>query len=146
MAASANRARREKLTNALFVVASIEAMPAELDGVAEHITVLFPWASLLDGVTRPNAETLAALARIARPDATLEVLINRSALRCDVDGLAQRYRAARIDVQRVEWVAQSRYRTTWGRRVTHRSDALHLRARFATRERGSEQATGSESD
>jgi len=130
MAASANRARREKLTNALFVVASIEAMPVELDGIADRITVLFPWGSLLECISRPEPSTLAALARIARGDATLDVVINRSAASLDVDGLAQRYRATGIAVERLEWVAQSPYRTTWGARVTYRSDALHVAARF----------------
>ena len=42
MAASANRACREHLDNVLFVVAAVEALPSELDGVADRITVLFP--------------------------------------------------------------------------------------------------------
>jgi 16S rRNA (adenine(1408)-N(1))-methyltransferase len=130
MAASANRAHREGLTNALFVIASVEAMPDELNGVADRVTVLFPWASLLHGVVRPEAAVLRALARIARPGATLEVVINRSALPCDEQGLAERYRAAGIIVGRMQWMSQSAYRTTWGRRVTHGSNALHVVATF----------------
>ena len=130
MAQAANRAQREGLHNALFVVASVESLPTELDGIADRVTVLFPWASLLDGVARPDPVTLAALARVAQPAATLKVLINRSALRCDVDGLDVRYGAAGIDVERLEWVSHSPYRTTWAKRVTHRSGALHLHATF----------------
>jgi hypothetical protein len=125
MAPAANRARRERIDNALFVVASIEALPAELDGAADRVTVLFPWGSLLEAVTRPD---VSALARIARLGATLDVVVNRSALPIGTEQLAARYRTA---VRQLDWVAHSPFHTTWGRRVMHGRDALHLRARFS---------------
>ena len=45
--------------NVLFVVAAIEAPPAELLGAADEVSVLFPWGSLLAGVARAEHETLA---------------------------------------------------------------------------------------
>lgn len=130
MAASSNRARREGLTNALFVVASIESMPVELTGVADRVTVLFPWGSLLLGVTQPDPRALATLACLARSRARLDVAINRSALPFGAEHLAERYRPAGIVVKRLDWVVQPPFRTTWGQRVMHGSDALHLYARF----------------
>ena len=130
MAASANSAHREGLNNALFVVASVAAMPVELDGVAAQVSVLFPWGSLLEGVSRPEPRALAALGRVARDRASLDVVINRSALRFGVDGLAERYRRVGIAVDRLDWISASPYRTTWGKRVTFRSDALHIAARL----------------
>jgi ubiquinone/menaquinone biosynthesis C-methylase UbiE len=130
MAASANRARREHLDNALFVVAAVESLPCELVGVADRITVLFPWGSLLAGVAKPVPNVLAALARIARPDATLEVLINRSAEPDDITDLADRYRRSGFEVDRLERLSEPPYATTWGKRVTHRSEVLRLTARI----------------
>ena len=37
------------LPNALFVVAAAERVPAELHGLADELTILFPWGSLLRG-------------------------------------------------------------------------------------------------
>ena len=130
MAAAANRVRREKLENALFVVAAAEALPCELDGIAGRITVLFPWGSLLAGVIGDGQPSiLSALRRIARPGAVLEVVINRSAERTGSNGLSEHYQLAGFNVEAMERVrVPACYRTTWGRRVTHDSDVLQVRA------------------
>ncbi len=46
---AAGPARRGGVSNALFVVASAEALPPELDGVADLVTIHLPWGSLLRG-------------------------------------------------------------------------------------------------
>lgn len=130
MAASANRARREHLDNVLFVVAAVEALPCELDGIADRVTVLFPWGSLLAGVTHGDPLVLAALARIARSRASLDIVINRSAEQHPVDGLTAAYAAAGIEICRIERTATAPYTTTWGKRVAFRSDVLHVQARI----------------
>ena len=129
MAASANRACREHLDNVLFVVAAVEALPSEFDSVADVITVLFPWGSLLRGVTRPEPSVLAALARIASPRACLDIVINRSAEQTPLDGLPERYAAAGITIERIERTQDVSYTTTWGKRVAFRSDVLRVQAR-----------------
>ena len=55
--------------NVLFVVAAIEAPPAELLGAADEVSVLFPWGSLLAGVARAEHETLANIRTLCRPGA-----------------------------------------------------------------------------
>jgi 16S rRNA (adenine(1408)-N(1))-methyltransferase len=52
MRTSARRAARRKdgQSNAAFVVAAIESVPADLCGVADRVTVYFPWGSLLRGL------------------------------------------------------------------------------------------------
>ena len=50
MAESSRRASRGGPPNALFVVAAAERVPEELHGVADELTILFPWGSLLRGV------------------------------------------------------------------------------------------------
>jgi 16S rRNA (adenine(1408)-N(1))-methyltransferase len=49
---------REKLKNCLFVVGSIEVFPAELFGLANSVSVLFPWGSLLRAVVDANEDFL----------------------------------------------------------------------------------------
>jgi hypothetical protein len=132
MAASANRARRERLDNVLFVIAAVEALPCELDGVADHVTVLFPWGSLLTGVSRPEPNVLGSLVRIGRPGARLDIVINRSAEPPSMDGLAACYARAGIAIDRMERSAAAPFATTWGKRVTYRSDVLHIQARVAS--------------
>ena len=57
MRTSARRAARQKdgLPNAAFVVAAIESALADLRGVADRVTVHFPWGSLLRGFWRATA-------------------------------------------------------------------------------------------
>jgi len=76
MGPAARRAARPKtlLPNAVFVVASAESLPRELVGVADRVTVQFPWGSLLRGVLAGDGNILGNLAMIAAPDAALTIL------------------------------------------------------------------------
>jgi 16S rRNA (adenine(1408)-N(1))-methyltransferase len=66
--------------NALFVVAAVEALPEELEGLADTVVVNFPWGSLLSALVLPDPAVLAALRRLARPGAELLMLLNQSVL------------------------------------------------------------------
>lgn len=68
--------RRTRLENALFVMASVEQMPGELEGLANRLFVNLPWGSLMRGLILGEEEILANLARIAAPGASLQVLLN----------------------------------------------------------------------
>jgi 16S rRNA (adenine(1408)-N(1))-methyltransferase len=57
---AARRPDRGGLPNALFVVAAAEALPPELDGLADLVTVHFPWASLLRGLLTADPAVLVA--------------------------------------------------------------------------------------
>jgi 16S rRNA (adenine(1408)-N(1))-methyltransferase len=63
------------LKNALFIQAAVEALPEELDGVANEVHIHFPWGSLLKGVATGDETMLKNIHRICAPDAVLEVLI-----------------------------------------------------------------------
>ena len=67
---AAARPSRGGLPNALFVVAAVEATPAELDGVADLVTVHFPWGSLLRGLLGADPAIMSSLTRVLRPSAT----------------------------------------------------------------------------
>jgi 16S rRNA (adenine(1408)-N(1))-methyltransferase len=68
--------RRGGLPNALFVVAAVEALPRELDGLADLVTVHFPWGSLLRGLLGADPVTMTGLTRVMRPGATLSMLLS----------------------------------------------------------------------
>ena len=70
------RARRRHLSNALFVVASAESLPTELGHAADAIHVHFPWGSLLSGLIDGDDAVLSGLARVARPGATITLLLS----------------------------------------------------------------------
>jgi 16S rRNA (adenine(1408)-N(1))-methyltransferase len=80
MAEASRRAARSTarggLPNALFVVAAAERPPAELLGVAEELTMLFPWGSLLRGALAVDDEAAAGIASLLRPGASAAAFVS----------------------------------------------------------------------
>jgi 16S rRNA (adenine(1408)-N(1))-methyltransferase len=121
-------ALRQKIANVLFVVARVEDAPCELDGVADRITISFPWGSLLRGAVRADPSVLVPLARLAKPGAPIEALLSVA----DRDGASDvtPEDLDRIGIQRgafaeaglvLEHVRDASKeecaRTTWGKRL-----------------------------
>jgi 16S rRNA (adenine(1408)-N(1))-methyltransferase len=73
---AAEKPRRGGLPNALFVVAAVEALPAELDSVADLVTCHFPWGSLLRGLVAADPAIMTGITRIMRPGAALSMLLS----------------------------------------------------------------------
>ena len=77
-------ANRRAPANALYLLASAYALPRELQGLATHLTVNFPWGELLTGLLASKQEQQpglpAAVAALCRPGARLEVRLNAGAL------------------------------------------------------------------
>ena len=71
---------RRAPANALFVIANAQALPQDLYGSGAHITINFPWGSLLGGLLTHDMALLEGLQRLARPQAELEVRLNGGAL------------------------------------------------------------------
>ena len=76
---AARPAGRGGLTNAVFIVAAAEALPAGLDGLADRVTVHFPWGSLLRGLLAADPAVLGGLARVMGPGATLSMMVSATA-------------------------------------------------------------------
>jgi 16S rRNA (adenine(1408)-N(1))-methyltransferase len=80
MAESSRRAarppRRGGLPNALFVVAAAECPPRELHELADELTILFPWGSLLGGALALDATVAAGIAQLVRPDGSVEAFVS----------------------------------------------------------------------
>jgi 16S rRNA (adenine(1408)-N(1))-methyltransferase len=140
MADTARRAAakpaRGGTANAMFLQASLETLSTDLAGIAARITVNYPWGSLLKTVALPEAALLAALARLARSGATLDVLVNlhplRDAAYAERNGLAgalilgssemlrAAYWRAGFRLKAIEDVTGSLVRSTrWGSQLHH---------------------------
>lgn len=80
MAESSRRAARSQRKggrpNALFVVASAERPPRELLGLADELTIVFPWGSLLRGALALDDAAGRGIAALLRPGGTAEILLS----------------------------------------------------------------------
>jgi 16S rRNA (adenine(1408)-N(1))-methyltransferase len=71
---------RSKLPNALFVIANAQALPQELNGLASHITINFPWGSLLESLLVGDPALMSGLSSISCLNAGVEIRLNGGAL------------------------------------------------------------------
>jgi SAM-dependent methyltransferase len=71
---------RAKVPNLLFVIASAQDLPPELDGLISHITINFPWGSLLESLLISDSNLMRRLKSVSRPDASLDLRLNGGAL------------------------------------------------------------------
>jgi len=69
-----------KLQNLLFVIASAQELPYELMGLASHITINFPWGSLLESLLSGDPELIRGLKSVSRARAALDLRLNGGAL------------------------------------------------------------------
>jgi hypothetical protein len=139
-------ASRRAPANALFLIANICSMPAELAGLASAITINFPWGTLLAGLLEDGSPLLASLARLARPGAALEVRLNGGALaeagyslEAGGDQLRRLARLAGFRVAAPQPLAADdlrAYPTTWAKRLAFGRDprALYLAGRYQPEE------------
>jgi hypothetical protein len=133
---------RRAPANALFLIANICSMPAELAGLASAITINFPWGTLLAGLLDDGSPLLATLARLARPGAILEIRLNGGALAeagyslaAGGDQVRRLVRLAGFRVAAPQPLAADNlraYPTTWAKRLAFGRDprALYLTGRY----------------
>ncbi len=122
--------------NALFVHAAAEALPPELNGVAEEVYVHFPWGSLLRAVATGDEAVLCNLRRICAPQARLRIFMSLDAERdrSEIERLGlppispeflnsvlrSRYDNAGFEMVEVETrvgIAWTELRTSWAKRL-----------------------------
>jgi 16S rRNA (adenine(1408)-N(1))-methyltransferase len=76
---AARAADRGGQPNVLFVASAAERPPAELIGLADEVSILFPWGSLLRGLlgTAPNADDAAiGIASLLKRGGRLSALVS----------------------------------------------------------------------
>ena len=71
---------RAKLPNLLYIIASAQNLPHELSGLVSHITINFPWGSLLESLLIGDSKLMSGLASISRSVTTVEIRLNGGAL------------------------------------------------------------------
>ena len=118
---ASRKAARGGLANAIFGRLSLEQSPGELFQLADALTVLFPWGSLLRAVAVPELSALRNLAAVAKPRARVWFLYGYEACR---------------DVRAVEQLGMPDLEDSAALRTLEAGylDAgLQVRARYATR-------------
>jgi len=71
---------RMKLPNALFIIARAQVLSNELNGLISHITINFPWGSLLESLLTGDSMLMHKLELISRPTTSIDVRLNGGAL------------------------------------------------------------------
>ncbi|MBI3170182.1 MAG: class I SAM-dependent methyltransferase [Chloroflexi bacterium] len=71
---------RANLPNLLYVIASAQSLPHELHGLVSHVTINFPWGSLLRSLLENDTRVMCGLESILGSGAQLEVRLNGGAL------------------------------------------------------------------
>lgn len=71
---------RTKLPNLLFVIARAQDLPRELNGLVSHITINFPWGSLLGSLLDGDPCLFLGLESLTRSSARLDLCLNGGAL------------------------------------------------------------------
>ena len=71
---------RAKLPNLLYIIASAQALPHELHGLVSHITINFPWGSLLESLLTGDDRLMRGLESVAGSSAALDIRLNGGAL------------------------------------------------------------------
>jgi 16S rRNA (adenine(1408)-N(1))-methyltransferase len=127
---------RAKTPNMLFIVAAAQKLPWEFDGLVSHITINFPWGSLLHGLLAADTQVLDGIRAISRPIAQIEVRLNGGALA--EMGTTLKAGAVRIsdNLSRAGWqvgastpistLALRELPSTWARRIAVGSDPRGL--------------------
>jgi 16S rRNA (adenine(1408)-N(1))-methyltransferase len=73
-------ASRAKLPNLLYVIASAQALPRELRGLISHITINFPWGSLLRSLLTGDPLFMHGLESVLTTGARLDLRLDGGAL------------------------------------------------------------------
>ena len=75
----AKKPEKGGLDNALLVVATAEKLPDELHGIADKVTILFPWGILLEGIIKPEEQIISAVKTTSKNGAEFEFITTYSA-------------------------------------------------------------------
>ena len=130
--------------NALYLIANALALPAELHGAATHLTMNFPWGSLLGALLEGDAAFVERLVALARPGERMRVELRLNAgalaeagwpLEDGTCRVRQALRAAGLSVEPPVARGPRELRdcpTTWARRLAFGRDprAVELRGEW----------------
>ena len=123
---------RANLTNLLFVIASAQSLPHELNGLASHITINFPWGSLLESLLGGDTNLLHGLESISRASTTIDIRLNSGALAETGTTLQRGTKTIHANLLRSGWhiktpiaidkTALRKFPSTWAKRLAFGRD------------------------
>jgi 16S rRNA (adenine(1408)-N(1))-methyltransferase len=123
---------RTNLPNLLFVIACALELPCEFEGLFSHVTINFPWGSLLEGLLVCDARLMYGLAAVSRLNAQIEIHLNSGALAEAGSNMENGARVIYENLSRCGWDFKpphlldqdvlKRFPTTWARRLAHGRD------------------------
>lgn len=128
---------RRKLPNTLFVIASAQSLPRELNGLVSHVNINFPWGSLLESLLNNDTCLVDGLLSVTRPYASMDIHLNADAL--STAGWELKLGADQIErvLNASEWKTKSRtcldahmlcsIPTTWAKRLAFGRDPRAIR-------------------
>jgi 16S rRNA (adenine(1408)-N(1))-methyltransferase len=133
---------RKGLPNLLYIIANAQSLPHELCGLFSHVTINFPWGSLLQGLLAGDSRLLCGLESVLGSGAQLEVRLNGGALSEAGWGFASGTEQICQSLTRTGWNIYSQremdaaalrtFPSTWAKRLAFGRDphAVEIRARF----------------
>jgi 16S rRNA (adenine(1408)-N(1))-methyltransferase len=71
---------RAKLPNMLFIIANARELPSELNGLVSHVTINFPWGSLLESLLAGDSKLMCGLESISRAVTSIDLRLNGGAM------------------------------------------------------------------
>jgi 16S rRNA (adenine(1408)-N(1))-methyltransferase len=123
---------RAQLPNMLFVIACALELPREFEGLFSHVTINFPWGSLLEGLMAGDARLMHGLASVSGPNAKIEIHLNSGALAEAGSNLVNGAGIIYENLSRCGWDlkpphpmeqdALKKFPTTWARRLAYGRD------------------------
>ena len=89
---------RKKLINVLFLTSSLENLPINLTEIADKVSVILPWGTLLGQIVNPSPEGVTKLTGLLKTGGELEIVLGYSpnlepseSDRLDLPNLSQEY-------------------------------------------------------
>ena len=131
---------QQKLPNALFIIASAQALPSELNGLASRVCINFPWGSLLESLLKDDAALMNGLSGIARPQAAMEIYLNGEALRTagwtleagtdQIEGVLNASGWTTTSLACLDAIALRSFSSTWAKRLAFGRDPRAVQLKF----------------
>jgi 16S rRNA (adenine(1408)-N(1))-methyltransferase len=132
---AARKPARGGVPNLICIAEPLDVLGTELSAVADRITVVLPWGSLLKAVAAPEPVSLRNLANLCLPGADVDIVLSYDERRDLRQGaflpagkldeghiatLTRFYRHAGLQIVAADQLAQSAlagYQTTWAKRL-----------------------------
>jgi 16S rRNA (adenine(1408)-N(1))-methyltransferase len=126
---------RGGVPNLICIAEPLDTLATELAAVADRITIILPWGSLLRAVAAPELVSLRHIASLCRLDANVEIVLSYDEQRDARQGilspagaiderhiatLPSLYREAGFQIMSTDRISQREladYQTTWAKRL-----------------------------